>query len=90
MDDYGHPIVDAAYGFATSEAIPTDCIKGVVVNDLESMDHHLSSIIDSMFKSQDLSDKKQFVPIYDPDGNLLWPKKIQYAELKQLISKKKE
>lgn len=79
MDEEGKPLVNSTFGFATQFRISRGLIEGIVV-DTDSDNYDSKFLIDSISKKiADLFTKKKLkkiIPIYDVQGNMLWPKQV--------------
>lgn len=78
-DEQGRPMPITEYGFVASFRIAPRRFKGIV---LSSPTEDLQKVIEIMNKV-DKEKPELLLPVYDSRGNLLWPKKMSYAELEQ-------
>jgi len=92
---HGEGISDGEYGFVAYHRVPPHIIQGMAVvrytkdHDLQSQKDDLQ--IDFVAKAQIEANKDRpnlLVPIYDTDGNLLWPKQMSYEEVKAFVAER--
>lgn len=72
-------------GFALADAIPANSFKGIIVR--ESSDETINRIMDIQKKAHQ-EQPENMLPIYNINGDLLWPRKIAYKEVQQLVGEK--
>lgn len=79
----------ALEGFVAGRRIAPREFKGIVVNTehLEDLEAELKNIIETMFKTSETKGKELLLPIYDLNGNMLWPKKMSHEEIVQIKEK---
>jgi hypothetical protein len=73
---------DQGTGFSTAFRISPHMFTGIVID--SSSESTRQSVIDAM---ADLTQENSSLiqPVYDLDGNLLWPKQMSYYEVKQFV-----
>ncbi|OGZ84814.1 MAG: hypothetical protein A2599_00585 [Candidatus Staskawiczbacteria bacterium RIFOXYD1_FULL_39_28] len=77
ISETGRPNPDSEFGFkSTIQKLEQSEFKGVVVKG----SINLNAIIAQMEKSNCL------LPVYDENGNLLWPKQMSHEEVKQFVA----
>jgi hypothetical protein len=86
FDENSMPHPDQEYGFAAFPRVPKRTFKGLVVKipKDELYDQRIQEVADAVIESN------LQIPIYDTDGNVLWPKKMSFEEVKKLTAEKKE
>lgn len=89
--------VDPQYGFILSPRVNSRFFQGIVLTrGKEKNDKYLNKIEEIAEIMGDCYKEKQnmLLPIYDENGNLLWPKQMSYEEVKKFVAerdaKKKE
>jgi len=88
----GESMVDEETGFYLSPRIAPRNFKGFVMNLLgdlseEAKKTRVTAVVEMQKKV--FQDKPElFIPIYDSIGNLLWPKKMSYKEVKKFVEEK--
>ena len=80
------PRADFEYGFSLSHRIPQRFFKGIVLKHGKDSDL-LRKTVDLIKES---NRSENLVPIYDIDGNLLWPEKLSHEEIVKMTEGKKE
>jgi hypothetical protein len=78
----GETISDA-HGFRLSDRDAPRFLKGIVLKKGRSEHYAIGSFIISK-----QIDKNYIVPIYDSEGNLLWPKQMSYEEVKKFVAER--
>ena len=75
------PQADEDYGYILSNRIPPKFIKGIV---LSSPKGNNEALLENVLATMALNAKSEnLVPIYDVDGNLLWPERISHEEIEK-------
>jgi len=72
------PRADFEYGFALSHRIAPRLFRGFVIK-TRSNDHKL--LTDMVRLIMNNSKPEDYVPIYDLDGNMIWPREISHNEI---------
>jgi hypothetical protein len=86
FDENGMPKPYQEWGFVFFPRIPKRAFKGLVVNlpKDEMYGQRIEEVADLVQESN------LQIPIYDTDGNVVWPKKMSFEEVKKLTAEKKE
>lgn len=80
--DYYAPYgVDSSFGFETNFRVAPRRFNGLVVKNMSQA--KLEDYISLMIK-----DGKTILPVYDMVGNLLWPKQMNYEEVKVFVAER--
>jgi hypothetical protein len=94
FDDQGLPLVETEYGFRLSPRVPPRRFSGIVF-EMEKLDHSLASEDELSRRSEEIvsvmnesTKKNSLLPIYDTNGNLLWPKKMSYEEVRKFVAER--
>ena len=84
FDEDGKPHPSQDYGFVFFPRVPKRTFKGLVVKipKDEQYDQRIQEVADAVIESN------LEIPIYDTDGNVLWPKKMSFGEVKRSIRDK--
>jgi hypothetical protein len=80
FDKDGMPKPYQEYGFVFFPRVPKRTFKGLVVKipKDEQYDQRIQEVTDAVVQSN------LQIPIYDTDGNVLWPKKMSFEEVKKI------
>jgi len=86
FDENGMPHPYEEFGFAFFPRVPKRTFKGLVVKipKDELYDQRVQEVADIVQESN------LQIPIYDTDGNVLWPQKMSFEEVKKLAVKTKQ
>jgi hypothetical protein len=86
FDEKGMPRPDTEYGFVFFPRVPKRTFKGLVVKipKDELYDQRIQEVADVVMESN------LQIPIYDTDGNVVWPKKMSFEDIKKLDNEKKQ
>lgn len=77
IDEEGRPKAHTEYGFELANRVPPRYFTGIID------DYGPAENIANLLK-----EKKNFIPIYNKRGDLLWPKKMSYEEVKKFVAKR--
>ena len=82
----GELMVDTMYGFVISPRISPRLFQGIVYK-LEKDESYEENIRKASLTMNDVYREQQdkLLPIYDEKGDLLWPKKMSYEEVKKFV-----
>jgi hypothetical protein len=90
-DEKGRPMPEAEWGFVAAFRIRPARFKGIAV-DISGAEKYASSdwgqkLISKITSAmrEGVRDNHYLVPVYDQDGNLLWPKQMSYEEVKKFV-----
>ena len=84
VNSEGSLMSEEDYGFVFSSRIPPRVFRGIVINsDFGASDEIIVKIV-SMMGGMYKDKQGLLLPIYDGQGNLLWPKKLGHEEVKNL------
>jgi len=86
IDEMGRANPFTEYGFISFGSIEQDRFRGVVIKDVDK--RLLNFIVNEMIKNYHHEKGNMLLPIYDTDGNLLWPKNMKYDEVKKFIEER--
>ncbi|MFA5831033.1 MAG: hypothetical protein WC878_04370 [Candidatus Paceibacterota bacterium] len=86
FDENGMPHPHQEFGFVFFPRVPKRTFKGLVVKipKDESYDQRIQEVA-GLVQESNLQ-----IPIYDTDGNVLWPKKMSFEEVKQKVIRNNE
>lgn len=76
-------VVNPDYGFSLVGRVAPRFFKGLVLAQNYDLDRFLKIIL----KDSEIN-KKNLFPIYNQFGDLIWPNKMKYAEIKSLVKQK--
>ncbi|MFC1721412.1 hypothetical protein ACFL0Z_00675 [Patescibacteria group bacterium] len=86
MNNQGEFLSDVQYGFVLSFRVAPRLFKGIVLREKSGQqsdsEARVAEVVATMREIYQ-GKEKLLVPIYDSEGNLLWPKKMSYAEVKE-------
>ncbi len=76
------------YGFVLSYRIAPRLFKGFVL----SQDHmeKATARLEKIMRETCKDDKESLIPIYNKQGDLLWPKQMSYEDVKKFVAEKKK
>ncbi len=84
-DSRGNLCTTTEYGFSISSRIPPRRFRGLIVKwELQKQLPTLTNVMKSVYKNEPQS----MLPIYDYRGNLIWPKRMSYEEVKQFVAER--
>lgn len=83
----GFPKPWTEHGFLLNSRVAPRLLNGIVVKGIQDTDEHLLKRIINQITSS-VKKESRLLPIYDTHGNLLFPKKMTYDEVKKLVTKK--
>ena len=84
----GLPMPHTEYGFVLSPRVSPRRFEGLVLQAdselMQQITRQLSEIITKVNKDK----PERIIPIYDKNGNLLWPKQMTHEEIKALVGER--
>lgn len=86
----GLPKAGAEYGYTLQHRIPPRFFKGLVLKP-EDDNYYLDKLLRGARETMQEAYKGKenlLIPIYDVNGNLLWPKQMSYEEVKKFVSER--
>lgn len=75
----------SALGFTTFYRIPPSFLTGIILDQQDTIDQN--TLIQTMVDLNSATPGK-ILPIYNKDGNLLWPQQMSYEEVKQFVAER--
>ena len=100
FDEEGYPLPDTEYGFVLSPRIQPRSFQGIVITKelqksssyrIATPEEYLSewqkNAVESVVAAYG-EDFDRYLPVYDTDGNLLWPKQMSYEEVKKFVAER--
>jgi len=85
ITDEGFPIPHPDDGFALTPRVKPRMLRGIVIGDL--ILEETPDVINVMKQCYEKK-KQMMLPMYDQKGNLLWPRKMTYQEVKQFVAER--
>ena len=85
------PKIETEYGFSLSFRVAPRLFKGLVLRVEKAKAEEIMKKVDQIVASMREIDKEKeelILPIYDEDGNLLWPKQMSYHEVKKFVAER--
>lgn len=94
--NFGKAFISPMFGFKAFYRVAPRFFQGIVINrQLNEIPKGLEDVYSAELKTivetetATLEDKKNLLlPIYDSGGNLLWPRKMSYEEVKQFVAER--
>lgn len=86
IDKEGKPLSTTEYGFELFARVAPRYFRGLVLGN-RYKDSDLKKIISQMEQVYQ-GRKNLLLPIYDDNGNLLWPKKMSREEVKKFVAER--
>ncbi len=90
LNEEGLSKVDEDYGFIASHRVAPRLFRGVVCEaksiESEKYIEQVKKVILNTYKNK----PELLLPIYDIDGNLLWPKQMSYEEVQKLVAERQK
>lgn len=90
FDAQGMPTPDDELGFVFFPRIPRRMFTGLVVTYDTDTDKALAGDVIQLMIKNSRGNPSFFLPVYDMDGNLIWPKHMSHSEIQAMVKKKKE
>ncbi|MFC1618182.1 hypothetical protein ACFL2B_02785 [Patescibacteria group bacterium] len=91
MNENGEFLSDVQYGFVLSFRVAPRLFKGIVLKEVSGETADYQARVDEVVTAMRKTYKDQeelLVPIYDTEGNLLWPQEKSYTEVKDSAAAK--
>lgn len=86
LDEQGFPMVSSEWGFALHYRVAPRFIKGIIYKGNNPEDFVKN--IENIYRDVYVDKLSQAIPVYDIDGNLLWPKQMNYEEVKKFVKER--
>ncbi|MDD5357475.1 MAG: hypothetical protein PHS53_05035 [Candidatus Pacebacteria bacterium] len=82
----GESRAESSHGFVLSARVAPRLFKGLVMDkDFENIET-ITSIMGEAYKDK----KELYLPIYNVNGDLLWPKQMSYEEVKKFVAEREK
>ncbi|MBI2056316.1 MAG: hypothetical protein HYT37_02960 [Candidatus Sungbacteria bacterium] len=92
IDENGFPKADTEHGFEIFSRVSPRFFKGIVVardfGGVKSLGLHGNSVEFEKEIIEIMQEEKVLLPVYDENGNLLWPKPMWYEQVKKFVAER--
>lgn len=85
LEVWGRPMPDTEYGFVLFHRVPPRLFRGLISRNGKKVEETVKEMTE-VYKDH----PESLLPIYDIGGNLLWPEKMDYENIKKLVGEREK
>jgi hypothetical protein len=85
FDENGFPRSESQWGFVLAPRIPKRLLRGIIFSSKEGEEAETVDLLSKTMMKASEEYGTPILPIYDVKGNIWWPKKIDYRDIKKSL-----